>query len=97
MLHGACARGIVGPLTRLACLACCAADYAHFLQGAAAQLAAAPPSPAAALAVAALCCALLSLSLWAQAVEFRLPIAFFRSRRNPVSVWGDAHDALLPA
>ncbi|KAL4419121.1 hypothetical protein ABPG77_004513 [Micractinium sp. CCAP 211/92] len=59
-----------------------AANYAQFLQAAAAQLAASPPAPLPALAVAGMCVAIVAVSLWAQATQLQLPITFYRSRRS---------------
>ncbi len=66
---------------------CRPADYAQFLQAAAAQLAASPPAPLPALAVAGMCVAIVAVSLWAQATQLQLPITFYRSRRSQVGVW----------
>ncbi|KAL4439733.1 hypothetical protein ABPG75_002734 [Micractinium tetrahymenae] len=63
-----------------------AANYAHFLQAAGMQLAAAPPSPLAALAVAAMCAALVGLSLWAQGTQLHLPITFYKDRQSPARI-----------
>jgi len=60
------------------------ADYAHFLQGAAQHMMAVPPPPLAALLVAALCAGLVSVTLWAQAVQLQLPITFYRARQTGV-------------
>lgn len=65
-----------------------AVNYAHFIANAAVQLAssspASPASPLAGFVVVALCTGLVAVSIWAQSVELRLPITFYRTRHSTV-------------
>jgi hypothetical protein len=62
----------------------CPADYLHYIASSAHQLALTSVLPFAASML--LCCSLIAVLSWAQSVELRLPITFYRTRSNHVRV-----------